>query len=145
MVDRIQDLIINPNPGPNIITEQPGLDQESFLQLLVAQLQNQNPLEPMSNFEFIGQVAQFSTLDQITALNATLSGLVEFTALGQLASMIGKEATVVDAAAGISVTGIISAVTLENGAPRVIINGQAYSLDLITRIGLPEEGVSETP
>ena len=145
MVDRIQDLVIDPNPGPDIITEMPGLGQESFLQLLVAQLQNQNPLEPMSNFEFIGQVAQLSTLEQITSLNETLSGFAEFTALGQLASMIGKEATVVDEAAGISVTGIITAVTLENGEPRVIIDGEAYSLDLITRIGLPEEGVSETP
>ncbi|MEZ4523627.1 MAG: flagellar hook capping FlgD N-terminal domain-containing protein [Thermomicrobiales bacterium] len=59
MVDRIQDLILDPTPGPEIITEQPGLGQDAFLQLLVTQLQNQNPLEPMDNFEFISQVAQF--------------------------------------------------------------------------------------
>lgn len=145
MVDRIQDLIIDPTPGPEIITEPPGIGQEAFLQLLVAQLQNQNPLEPLDNFQFISQMAQFSTLEQITALNDALSGFSEFAALGQLASMVGKEATIVNENAGIDVTGIVSAVTLENGEPRVIVDGESYALDDITRIGLPAGGGTETP
>ena len=145
MVDRIQDLIFDPTPGPKIITEPPGLGQDAFLELLVAQLQNQNPLEPLNNFEFISQIAQFSTLEQMTALNDTLSGFAEFAALGQLAAMIGKEATIVDEAAGTTVTGIITAVTLESGDPRVIIDGESYPLDNITRIGLPAGGGTTTP
>jgi len=145
MVDRIQDLIFDPTPGPKIITEPPGLGQDAFLELLVAQLQNQNPLEPLNNFEFISQIAQFSTLEQMTALNDALSGFAEFAALGQLAAMIGKEATIVDEAAGTTVTGIITAVTLESGDPRVIIDGESYPLDNITRIGLPAGGGTTTP
>ncbi len=145
MVDRIQDLIIDPNPGPKIISEQPGLGQEAFLELLVAQLQNQNPLDPIDNFEFISQVAQFSTLEQMTSLNAALSGFAEFAALGQLASMIGKEVTIIDVNAGIDVTGIVSAVTFDSGSPRVLVGGQAYDLANITSIGLPAGGGAEAP
>jgi flagellar basal-body rod modification protein FlgD len=146
MVNRIDDLIIDPTPAPRIFTEVPDqLGQDAFLQLLVAQLQNQNPLEPLDNAEFIGQMTQFNVLDQLTQLNEALSGFAEFAALGQLASMIGKEATIIDPDTGDEITGIVSAVTLQNGEPRVIIDDVAYRLDDIVRIGLPQGGGSDAP
>ena len=146
MVDRIQDLIIDRAGGPEILTERPDpLGQDAFLQLLVAQLQNQNPLEPVSNFEFVSQIAQFGTLEQITALNQALSGFAEFAALGQLSSMIGKEVTVFNPDTQATVTGIVSAVTFDTGAPRLIVDGTPYSTDDIISIGLPQGGGSDTP
>ncbi len=146
MVDRVQDLIIDPNPAPQVFTERPDqLGQDAFLQLLIAQLQNQNPLEPMNNFEFISQTAQFGTLEQITALNTALSEFAEFAALGQLSSMIGKEVTIADTGTSDEITGIVSAITFQNGEPRAIVDGVAYSLEDIVRIGLPQGGGSETP
>jgi flagellar basal-body rod modification protein FlgD len=146
MVDRIQDLVFDPTPAPEILTERPDqLGENAFLQLLIAQLQNQNPLEPLDNFEFISQMAQFGTLEQITALNAALSGFAEFAALGQLASMIGKEVTIISPGTGDEITGIVSAVTLETGAPHVIVDDVAYSLEDVVRIGLPQGGGSESP
>jgi flagellar basal-body rod modification protein FlgD len=146
MVDRIQDLIVDPTPAPEILTEQPDpLGQDAFLQLLVAQLQNQNPLEPLSNFEFISQIAQFGALEQMTALNESLTGFVEFTLLGQMSSMIGKEVTIIPTGTEEEVTGIVSAVTFENGEPQVIIDGTSYSPNDIVRIGLPQGGGSDTP
>jgi len=146
MVDRVQDLIVDPTPGPEILTERPNpLGQEAFLQLLVAQLQNQNPLEPVSNVEFISQVATFSMLEQITALNQSLSGFAEFAMLGQLSGMIGKEVTIIPDGAGNEITGIVSAVTFTGGEPRIIVDGASYSPNDIISIGLPQGGGSATP
>ena len=52
-----------------------SVDQETFLNLLVVQLQNQDPLEPMSNQEFVAQLAQFSSLEQLTSVNTSLDSL----------------------------------------------------------------------
>ncbi|WLG66814.1 flagellar hook assembly protein FlgD [Pseudomonas brassicacearum] len=51
------------------------LGKDAFLQLLVTQLKNQNPLEPQDNGEFVAQLAQFSSLEGITTLNETVSGI----------------------------------------------------------------------
>ncbi|MFC7703621.1 flagellar hook assembly protein FlgD [Plastorhodobacter daqingensis] len=52
-----------------------SLGQEDFLKLMTVQLQNQDPFAPMENGEFIGQMAQFSTVSGITQLNQTLSSI----------------------------------------------------------------------
>ncbi|WP_447788826.1 MULTISPECIES: flagellar hook assembly protein FlgD [Pseudomonas] len=51
------------------------LGKDAFLQLLVTQLKNQNPLDPQDNSEFVAQLAQFSSLEGITTLNDTVTGL----------------------------------------------------------------------
>lgn len=52
-----------------------ALGKDAFLKLLVTQLKNQNPLEPQDNGEFVAQLAQFSSLEGITTLNDTVTGL----------------------------------------------------------------------
>ncbi len=50
-------------------------NQETFLQLLVAQIRNQNPLNPADSVQFISQLAQFSELEQIIGIRAEIAGL----------------------------------------------------------------------
>lgn len=70
------------------------LGKDQFLQLLVAQLQNQDPMEPMSNTEFVAQLAQFSNVEQLVAVNEgiNLLGVQQLSmSNAQAASLIGKE------------------------------------------------------
>lgn len=53
------------------------MGKQDFLQLLVSQLRNQNPLEPMKDTEFVSQLATFSSLEQLAGMNATLAGIYE--------------------------------------------------------------------
>ena len=72
------------------------LGKEQFLQLLVTQLQNQDPLNPMEDQEFIAQMAQFSSLEQLMNLNVSMQGLTDATNNQQMFSAtnyIGKNST----------------------------------------------------
>jgi flagellar basal-body rod modification protein FlgD len=68
--------------------------KETFMKLLVAQLEHQNPLEPMDNTQFTQQLAQFTSLEQLQTMNSNLTALMsaQTTMNGlQAATLIGKE------------------------------------------------------
>jgi flagellar basal-body rod modification protein FlgD len=54
-----------------------GLGRDAFLQLLVTQMSHQNPLQPQEDGAFIAQLAQFSSLEQLTTMNTTLTGMAD--------------------------------------------------------------------
>jgi flagellar basal-body rod modification protein FlgD len=53
-----------------------GLGRDAFLKLLVTKLKNQDPTNPATDTEFLGQLAQFSALEQLTSINAAVTALV---------------------------------------------------------------------
>jgi flagellar basal-body rod modification protein FlgD len=61
--------------------------QDTFLKLLVAQMQNQDPLDPQSNEDFVAQLAQFSSLEQLMSVNTSLDSLYQATSSMNNASM----------------------------------------------------------
>jgi flagellar basal-body rod modification protein FlgD len=74
-------------------SEQSGLNKDEFLQLLVGQLKNQNPLSPVGSQEFMSQMAAFSTLEQVTNLavsNEELNGMIS---TDQTLSLVGHQVT----------------------------------------------------
>jgi flagellar basal-body rod modification protein FlgD len=101
------------------------LDQDDFLKLLIAQLNAQDPMNPVSNAEFMGQMAQFSTLEQTKGLSSEISLL-------QASNMIGREVSLrLDDSI---LTGVVSAVQIEAGTPKVIVGGNPYDLGQVLTI-----------
>lgn len=102
-----------------------SLDKEAFLQLLVAQMKYQDPLEPTSNTEYISQLATFSSLEQMQNLNSTMetsmaSGLVGKQVIMKVTSSSGETTYV---------TGQVDYVVRENGNTYLSVNNGLYSID----------------
>ena len=111
-------------------TSNSSLDKDAFLQLLVAQMKYQDPLEPTSNTEYIAQFATFSELEQMQNMSATLelsraSSLIGQTVLLDVTDSSGRTTTV---------QGNVDYVIYEGGKAYLSIGGQPYSLDDLTTV-----------
>lgn len=118
------------------------LGKDAFLNLLVTQLRNQNPLEPLSNTEYIAQMAQFTSVEQLMNLVGEMSALRHN--LGIASSLIGKavEWTEMDQTTGQPVTrqGVVDSIVVREGEPMAKVGDKEISLDSITSMTLPEGG-----
>lgn len=101
------------------------MDKEAFLNLLVAQMKYQDPLEPTSNTEFVAQYAQFSSLEQMQNMSATLELSRASTMVGQTVSVNTTDST----GKTTTIQGMVDYVVYENNKAYVSIEGNLYSLD----------------
>lgn len=102
-----------------------GMDKDAFLQLLVAQMKYQDPLEPTSNTEYISQYAQFSQVEQMQNMAAS-------TDLARASSLVGQEVYIKTTSSTGStdyVQGRVDYVVFENGKAYLSIDESLYSLD----------------
>ncbi len=109
------------------------LGQDDFLKLVIAQLQNQNPLEPQKDTEFIAQMAQFDTLNQIRELNQAMTVMRGLAELSQASALVGKQVQAVTSA-GQTVTGTVGSVSMVNGVPMLDVNGQSIDLYNVLKV-----------
>lgn len=109
------------------------IGQNQFLQLLVAQMKSQNPLEPTSNQEFLGQLAQFSTLSGIESLNSNFSDMLSLQEITQGSSLIGKKVAYTDAD-NKTQTGTVASVVVTEGTAKLQINGGLVTLDKVMEV-----------
>src|SRR3954453_20930318 len=73
------------------------MGKDDFLKLLVAQLQHQDPMNPMDDKEFMGQMAQFSTLEQITNVGTQMQNLASSSDMSSGVALLGHDVTYVKA------------------------------------------------
>lgn len=108
-----------------------SLGKDDFLKLLITQLSNQDPTSPMENTEFIAQMAQFSSLEQMTNMASSFTELANMLTASEASSVIGR--TVEVDMNGEVLTGQVEAATRGTN-PSVQINGMLYSMDQITKV-----------
>jgi flagellar basal-body rod modification protein FlgD len=107
-----------------------SLDKDAFLQLLVTQMQYQDPLEPTDNTEYMSQLAQFSTVEELQNINDTFTGNRALSLAGQYVIL-----NVPDSAGNISqVSGLVDYVTISEGKTYFSINDQYYDSDYLDSV-----------
>ncbi len=124
------------------------LGQEDFLALMIQQLKNQDPLKPMENGEFIGQMAQFSTVSGIADMSKSIAGLADAFNSGQAlqaASMVGR--TVLTEASSSQFSGskpVEGAVELPYGTSSAVVRVYSGAGELVRELplGTQQAGLS---
>jgi len=107
------------------------LDYDAFLRLLVEQMKNQDPLEPISETEYIAQLATFSNVEQNIITNERLAAMMTTNALTDAEALIGRTVTTADGLAGrvvsVQIAGDAISATLDGGATIRIGDGLTVS------------------
>lgn len=113
---------------------QQSLGQSDFLQLLATQLSSQDPMKPMDDTQFISQMANFSSLQQMQALNQSFTAYTTAQEAYAAPQYLGKTVTVTDPVTGQPVTGVPTAVNTTSGGTTLSINGSDFPLSSITSV-----------
>ena len=98
------------------------LGKDDFLKLFIAQLQHQDPMNPMNDSEFMGQMASFSTLEQVSNMAAANQKMAASLSSNSAIGLIGRTVSYVDANDEIQ-TGIVEKVTTAGGTPSLTVAG----------------------
>ena len=111
-----------PTVGQPSLLEKSRLDSQDFLQVMVAQLRNQNPLEPQSDADFISGIAQFDQLTSLNEISESLATMTSLSALGQASTMLGRE-VLADVGTDTPLSGVVDAVEMQDGVPLLVVAG----------------------
>ncbi len=107
------------------------LDKDDFMKILITQLTHQDPTEPMKDKEFIAQMAQFSTLEQMTNMATSFSQLSGVMASAKAMNTLGREVEIVSGEE--TVQGTVEAVSGKE-FPQVLVNGRYYDVNDIAKV-----------
>ena len=116
------------NPGRK---PQQNLGKDDFLKILITQLSYQDPTAPMEDKEFIAQMAQFSTLEQMTGMAADFNKLTAMLTGTEAGQALGKSVELTDGER--TVQGVVKAIT-RGGNPQVLVNGAYYNWNQVHKV-----------
>ncbi len=105
----------SPTAPPKKLEAPNQLGKDSFLKLLVTQLRHQDPLDPVKDQDFMAQMAQFTSLEQLTNLNKTFETDRAFGLIGRNVTYTGKD--------GVAATGVVEKVVLTDGKTTLTVGG----------------------
>jgi flagellar basal-body rod modification protein FlgD len=107
--------------------------QNEFLQLMVAQLKSQDPLNPTDNSQMLAQLAQFSQLSGIEQLNTSFGELLTLQELTQGTGLIGKKINY-NNSSGAATSGTVSAMSMSSGEMTLTVGSDSVQLSQITGV-----------
>lgn len=116
----------------NTISNDQGsnLSKDTFLQLLVTQLENQDPLNPMDDKDFIAQMAQFSSLEQMQNINTNMSAVKAYSLLGKTVTGTINENGNIE-----TINGKVDSIYVDNGNYYLKVNDLSVPIDSIVSVG----------
>lgn len=134
----------NTSSNNTTTTTKTTLGKDDFLKLLISELQNQDPLSPMDNTEFISQMANFSTLEQMNNLTEGFNELAEVLSsdllpnilIQQAGSYLGAEVEYTKGENTLS--GVVQQVSIVSGVPYLVVNGTKVDISDVIAIKIPE-------
>lgn len=112
-------------------TSKTSLDRDDFLKLLITQLQHQDPTSPVEDKDFIAQMAQFSSLEQITNMSTGIQKLSGLIASSEASQVLGKTVELHDGEN--LVRGVVDKI-VRGDSPLVEVNGGIYDFSQIESI-----------
>lgn len=113
------------NANDSVSATKPTLGYDDFLKLLLAQMQNQDPLKPIDSTEYVSQLATFSNVEQGIKQNAKLDQILITSNLSQAGNAIGKVVTSADG----TISGVVRSVRIDDlGATALLANGKELEL-----------------
>lgn len=127
--------------------QRPGdvLDKHDFLRLLTVQLRYQDPMDPVKDQDFIAQMAQFTSLEQMQNLTEKMDEFIDVqmssAATAQAATLLGRTVSVFDSETNESIVGVVDSVRFDLGLPLLMIGDKAYTLGDVYEIRTPDEEV----
>ncbi|MDR0289975.1 MAG: flagellar hook assembly protein FlgD [Treponema sp.] len=124
----VQDFNNKLNPGRK---PQQELGKDDFLKLLITQLSHQDPTAPMQDKEFIAQMAQFSSLEQMTSMAADFSKLTSMFTGSEASAALGRNVELLEG--DNLVQGTVKAVT-RGEIPMVLVNGVYYNWNQVNKV-----------
>jgi flagellar basal-body rod modification protein FlgD len=106
-------------------TSKTAVDYQSFLKLLVAEMKNQDPTNPMDSTQYVAQLAAFSQVEQSVQINSKLDQLLQYSTLAQADALIGRTVTSADG----KITGEVAEVRLlSDGIVAVLQGGKEITM-----------------
>ena len=111
-----------------------AMGRQQFLQLMLTQLRNQDPLEPIENNELISQLSQFSTLEGIENLNAGFSDMLALQQLVQGADLVGRKVVIQPSLDAALIEGTVTAMSRQDQQLAIMVDGQRFLLDQVVGV-----------
>lgn len=134
--------VANAVPAPTTASARSSLSQEDFFNIMISELTNQDPLEPMDNNQFLDQLTQLQNLEATTKLTEGIESLLLGQQIASGGVLIGQQVTGV-AETGDIVSGLVENVTVQDQEVLLGIGEHRVLLSLVQQVSGPEPVVTE--